>query len=199
MRAWRVRLTNVGVRCLWLLRVATCPHQSLAPLRASLSSAAAVAQCVKLNPLLERLDLLGLLAGILMCLLARMIRLVTLNCCGTPHCELLWCNPTELKTDSQDKLRWLQDSNLLLPEQPGTTQQASTNTTKLRTRLEASNGRRAGETRSTKLKTALGNKSTRLEMHARPQIGTRREHESVDWQRFDGMLYVCSLFGGSYH
>ena len=114
----------------------------------------------KLNPLLERLDLLGLLAGILMCLLARMIWLVTLNCCGTPHCELLWCNPTELQTDSQDKLRWLQDSNLLLPAKPGTIQQASTNTNKLRTRLGASSRRRVGETRSTKLKAALRNKST---------------------------------------
>ena len=35
--------------------------------------------------------------------------------CSTQRCELLWCNPTELQTDFRDKLRWLQDSNLLPP------------------------------------------------------------------------------------
>ena len=55
----------------------------------------------------------------------------------------LWCNPTELQTDSRGKLHWLQDSNLLLPQKQGTIQQASTNATKLRTRVKASSRRRA--------------------------------------------------------
>ena len=40
-RVWRVRLTNVAVQCLCYPRVATCPHHSLAPLRASPSRRAA--------------------------------------------------------------------------------------------------------------------------------------------------------------
>ena len=59
--------------------------------------------------------------------------------CSTQRCELLWCNPTELQTDSRGKIRWLQDSNLLLPGKPGTIQQASTNATKLQQLLTASN------------------------------------------------------------
>ena len=98
------------------------------------------------NSLLARKRSVALLARILTYWRILLSGLNALRYCSTSHNKLLWCNPTELETDPDYTLRWLQDSNLLHPAEAETIQQASINVTELRRRLEASNGWRASET-----------------------------------------------------